>query len=220
LESSAYKTTYVVGQSINVIRGYKYTGVDPETGVGTVEDVNSDGVINNTEDYQVLGNKDPKFYGGLSNTFHYKGFTLDISFYFRKKPMQTGYLWRYYNPIGFMYNVTREMADNYWKQPGDNAKYPALTTVTSGDIYKSYFNYLSYSDFAYSDASYIRLQNVRLAYDFPTKWISTLGLSNLQLYVQGKNLFTITNYDSYDPEAGDVSVPALTSFTFGLNVTF
>ena len=112
------------------------------------------------------------------------------------------------------------MASNYWTTPGVDAKYPGLTTSSASDIYNAYYRYLSYSDAAYSNASYLRLQNVRLSYDFPQKAIRSLGMSAQQFYVQGKNLLTITDYDAYDPETGDASMPAVQSVVFGLNVTF
>jgi hypothetical protein len=61
---------------------------------------------------------------------------------------------------------------------------------------------------------------VRLAYDFDQKAIGRLGISALQLYVQGKNLVTITNYDAYEPETSVKAVPPTQSVVFGLNVTF
>lgn len=221
LESSSYYNTYVIGESLNLVRRYKYLGVDPETGCAMVEDVDGDGTITSRGDYQVLGKTDPDFYGGLTNTFRYKDFSLEFLLYFRKKPMQTGYFWRFYDSIGGTGNVTHEMANNYWKGPGDTtAKYPGLTTTRNSDIGYSYFYYLSYSDMAYSNGSYLKLQNLKLGYNLPKSITKKLGMSALQLYVQGRNLFTITNYDSYDPETGDASMPQLRQFTFGLNATF
>lgn len=220
LASSAYYNTYSIGQSVNVVRGYKYLGVNKETGLAEVEDLNRDGRIANADDYQNLGTRDPQFYGGLTNTFKYKNFTLDFSFYFRKKTMEYGYFWLYMYPIGVRKNVTKEMAANYWTTPGQEAKYPGLTTTSSSPQYNAFQRYFSYSDGAYSNGSYLRLQNVMLSYDFPRPWLSSLGISALRLYAQGKNLFTITDYDSYDPETSTAAVPSLRSFIFGLNVTF
>ena len=220
LENSGYYNTYEIGKSVNIIRGYKYLGVDNQTGLPVVQDQNGDGKISSNDDYVTLGSKDPKYYAGLTNTIQYKGFTLDFNLYYRNKPLEYGYLWIFYNPIGMSENVTREMAQNYWTTPGVDAKYPGLTTTSASDIYDAYYRYMSYSDAAFSTGSYLRLQNVRLAYDFQPKVISSLGISALQLYVQGKNLITITNYDSYDPETATNAMPPTQSVVFGLNVTF
>ena len=90
LESSADRTKYTIGKSINQVRMYKYTGVDNQTGLPTVEDVNGDGVINSNDDYQYLGTQDPKFYGGFNNTFTYRNLSLDVNFYFRNRQFQYG----------------------------------------------------------------------------------------------------------------------------------
>ncbi len=220
LESSAYNRRYALGESLHVVKGYNYLGVNNQNGLPMFEDVDNSGTLTSAGDYKVLGNLDPKFYGGLTNTLTYKGFTLDFSFYFRKKPMEYGYLWRYMYPIGMQYNVTKEMANNYWTTPGVDAKYPGLATTSSNPIANEYRMHMSNAQPAYSNGSYLRLKDVTFSYDFPAKWLSAVNMSALRLYIQGKNLFTITNFDSYDPETGDVSVPSLTSWVFGANLTF
>lgn len=220
LENSGYYNTYEIGKSVNVIRGYKYLGVNNQTGLPEVEDVNKDGKISSVDDYQSLGSKDPCYYAGLMNTIQWKGFTLNFNLYYRNKTNEYGYLWIFYYPIGMSENVTREMASNYWTTPGVDAKYPGLTTSSASDIYNAYYRYFSYSNAAYSTGSYLRLQNIRLSYDFQQKTVRALGMSALQLYVQAKNLFTITNYDAYDPETATNAVPPTQSVIFGMNITF
>ena len=218
LENSSYRNSYEIDKSINIVRRYKCLGIDEETGLAEIEDANGDGKLD-TQDYQDIGDTDPKIYGGMTNTFKFKGFTLDFTCFFRKVDCKIGYLWNFYSPIGNMANVTHDQADNCWKKPGDKAKYPGMTTSTSGDAYKNYFNYYSYSDAAYSNASFFRLNNVRLAYDFPTSLIARAHMSHLQVYVQGKNLILATKYDSLDPETG-TAVPPSKGVTFGLSATF
>ena len=219
LESSADRTKYTIGKSINQVRMYKYTGVDNQTGLPTVEDVNGDGVINSNDDYQYLGTRDPKFYGGFNNTFTYRNLSLDVNFYFRNRQFQYGYLYYYYNPIGWSNNVTHEMAENYWTTPGQDAKYPALTTTTKSEVYQKYYYHLGYSDFAFSSGSYIRLQNITLSYSCPESITGKLGISSLRVYLQAKNLKVWTNYDSYDPEIGQ-GVPLAREIVIGLNMSF
>ena len=220
LENSAYSRDYAIGESLNCIYAYKYLGVDPETGVGLVQDVNGDGEIDEENDYVVIGNTDPVFYGGLTNVLTYKNFTLDFTFYFRRKPKSTGILWVNYEPTGYQNNVTREVYENSWRTPGQTAKYPGLTTTASSDIGYSFTDLLSYSDFAYSDASYLRLQNIKLGYKLPEKLLNPLHISRAEIYVQARNLFTITKFDGYDPEADGWSLPTTSSFIFGIDLSF
>ncbi len=217
LESSAYSSTYIIGKSINLIRRYKYLGIDNQTGVPMFEDVNGDGKLTSA-DYQYLGDFDPKMYGGLNNTVKWNGFTLDVSFYFRIKPNQNGFYYSYDYPTGMMYNVLREWAQNSWTTPGVDAKYPGLTTTTSSDIYTATTK-LSSSDFGLSNGSYLKLSNIKLTYSLPRKLIRPAGIDNVSVYIQGNNLFTITGYDGYSPETANGYIPPLTSFSFGLNLS-
>ena len=80
------------------------------------------------------------------------------------------------------------------------------------------------------DGSYFRLQNLTLGYTMPNRWFKKTGISNFRVYVQGSNLFTLTNYSGYNPEvnrnASDplkpgedyCSYPLQRSFTIGLNI--
>ena len=220
LEYSAYKRTYAIGESLNCIYAYKYLGVDPETGVGIIQDVNGDGKIDYTNDRTVVGDRDPDFYGGLTNVLTYKNFTLDFTFYFRRKPKSIGILWVDYLPTGYQSNVIREVYENSWRTPGQEAKYPGLSTTTSSEVGKSFYSYLSYSDYAYSDASFIRLQNIKLGYKLPEKILNPLHISRAEVYVQARNLFTLTKFDSYDPEANGWRLPTTSSFIFGIDLSF
>src|SRR6202000_2425999 len=81
-----YKNLYAVGKSLFIHSSYRYTGVDPQTGVYTYQDVNKDGLIN-TLDKQLLKQITQNYFGGFQNAFSYKGFQLDIFIQFVK---QTG----------------------------------------------------------------------------------------------------------------------------------
>jgi len=217
LEMSAYASTYVIGESINLLKRYKYIGIDPETGIPQVEDTNNDGSIT-TADKQVMGDFDPDMYGGFNNTIKYKDLTLDISFYFRIKPNQNGFYSTFSYPGGMMYNVLRDYAQNHWSESNTNATYPGLTTTKSSPIYTAYNSYLSSSDYGLSTGSYSKLSNVKLTYNLPKTMLSKLKIDNASVYIQGKNLFYITGYDSYSIETGGSFIPPLSSFSFGLNI--
>lgn len=219
LSSSTYSNTYEVGKSINTYRRYEFDYVDPETGMPYVVDQNGDGVITAIGDYISYGTSDPSFYGGLGNTFSYKGFDLDIFFQFTKRPYGNGFLWNYYMPIGNMYNVPRFIMDEVWRSPEDPGTLPRLSTTTSGDFYSAYVNRYSYSTAIMDDLSFIRLKNLSLSYTFPAKVSEKLKLNNLRLYVLGQNLWTITGFKGFDPETGNTSTPLLKVYTLGLSVS-
>ncbi len=218
LSSSSYADTYVVGKSLNLAVGYHFTGF--ENGAATVEDANGDGVIspgiyeNELGDYKVLGSLDPKFYGGISNSFTYKRWQLDILFNFvNKKGYQlTGF-------PGMLGNIP-----DYSLNTGFTP-----STDYSSESYMSYTNYYMQSDAIFKDASFVRLRNLSISYSLPDRWTSRLKISDCRFYAKGQNLFTITSYKGYDPETpGTYSVtwgyfspamPPLRVFSLGIDVT-
>jgi hypothetical protein len=80
--------------------------------------------------------------------------------------------------------------------------------------------------------SYLRVQTVALGYSLPTKWINTVKLTRLRLYVSGQNLYVFTPYKGLDPEIGDINqnvflsnidlgrFPSPRTITFGINAEF
>ncbi|MGD1946816.1 MAG: hypothetical protein ACFB0A_11285 [Croceivirga sp.] len=80
----------------------------------------------------------------------------------------------------------------------------------------------------YGDRSFVRLQDVRLAYNFPEKLVDKLGVDKFRIYLTGKNLYTWTDWIGPDPELSDRAfdlgggraAPILTSYALGLNLTF
>ena len=73
------------------------------------------------------------------------------------------------------------------------------------------------------DASYFRLKNIEVGYNFPRKWLSNLRLENVRVYVSGQNLFTITDVPQIDPEnvnSQGWSYPQMKSFNAGISIQF
>lgn len=218
LASSAYASYYTVGQSLNLFRGYHYTGISDSTGVPQFEDRNKDGSLTSSNDYVNIGSLDPKFYGGMGNTFSYKNFSLDLFLQFAK---QDGYnaLRAYYFPVGYKVNLPTFLTEDYWTPTNPGASRPGLTTSASSPIGSAYLNRLYASNAAYSDASYIRLKTLSFSYQLPVKLIQKIRAQNILIYVQGQNLFTISPYKGLDPEVKNAT-PVLKTLTAGVKLTF
>ncbi|MGJ5641478.1 SusC/RagA family TonB-linked outer membrane protein [Formosa sp. S-31] len=189
LLSSSYANTYVLGESLNLAVGYHFLGM--ENGVATVEDVNKDGVIspgisnNGFGDYKVLGTLDPKFYGGLNNSFTYKNWQLDFLFNFVNKK---GYeLTRFPGMLGNIPDYALDLGFT-------------PTTDSSSESYASYRNYYMQSDAIFKDASFVRLRNLSISYSLPESWLQQAKISKFRIYAQGQNLLTFTSYRGLDPE--------------------
>jgi len=212
LANSTYASTYVVGHSLNPIRVYNFTGF--QNGIATVNDINKDGVItyglnaNGKGDLILDGDSDPRIYGGLNNSFSYKGFQLDILFQAVKRIAQRGDLSFAAYP-GRGYDI-----------PASLTGLPLKYSATSGTPATSAWSYYTNSDAAIQDASFIRLKNVSLAYHVPQEWAKRLKLSSAQVYLHGQNLLTFTKYKGLDPETLSNNLPPLKMLIAGIQVTF
>lgn len=218
LASSSYASRYEIGESVNVVRGYRFTGVNPENGMAMVEDLNRDGAYNPGNDYQALGNLDPRFFGGFSNTFRYGNFELDIFFDFIRKPLEYGYLDVFPPPIGGRANVKRSWATDYWTEPGQHALRPRPTSSATTAAGRNYFDVYGNSDVAFEDASYMRLRNAALSYNLPARLKKYLKLRDMKVYVHGQNLLTFTRYGGLDPETPRLA-PPLKTIVAGIRLT-
>jgi TonB-linked SusC/RagA family outer membrane protein len=198
LASSADAVSYEVGQSIRMIKGFKFTGVNPTTGIPEFLDVNKDGVINSPLDYMVLGETLPAFYGGLSNQFVYKNLSLDVFFQFVKQEAPTVDWGPLVAVPGTMNNKDLSALDR-WQKSGDLTGIPRPSATTANAANTAYRNFFRSSDAAWGDASYIRLKNLSLVYDL-SSLVSRWKLKGASVYVQGQNLLTFTDYKGLDPE--------------------
>ena len=206
------------GRSLGGFYGYIANGVDPETGLMMYEDLNGDGRISSS-DRTYIGDPNPDFTFGMTNTFSYKGFNLSIF-------LQGAYGNDIFNASRMetegMYdgkNQTTKVLDR-WRIPGQ---------IT--DMPKAGWN-MRNSTYFVEDGSYIRVKDISLSYDIRGKWMKKLGISKVQPYFTASNLITFTHYSGMDPEVnqwgnnGHVqgidwgTYPHCKSYVFGLNVEF
>ena len=214
LAGSTYASQYVIGEPLDIHLVYHFTGIDPQTGIYQFEDYNGDGALTSLEDRQRKVNTNPDYFGGLNNSLSYKNWQLDFLFQFVKQ-------------LGFNYNgsgVVPGAGNNQpvsnldsW-QPGETDGVQKYTAGFNDEAVNAYYSYYTYSDAAFSDASFIRLKNLSLAYTLPHTWMKE---ANCRLYLQGQNLFTITNFNGADPENQSFGkLPPLRVMTMGVQLNF
>ena len=217
LATSGYASVFVVGQPLTIQRVYHMIGVNDTTGLYQFAD--SKGAPTYTPSYQddrtVIINTAPAFYGGFQNSFQYKGLSLDIFFQFVKQKGKNIF-GSFPGMSGLMTNIPVSFL-NRWQKPGDIKPYQRVSQ-TGGDAYRAFGN-AKQSDFAYSDASFIRLKNLAISYQLPTRWKQKMHVENCRIYLQGQNLLTITKYNGVDPESKDYGLPPMRIFTAGFQVT-
>jgi TonB-linked SusC/RagA family outer membrane protein len=181
-----------------------------------------------------VGSVIPDFVGGFNTGLRYKGFEFNTLFtytiggniYDGSGKRQLG--------IVTDWNIRQDIADR-WRKPGDIARYPRLTMNTG--VYDGLSSEWQYNSTMFlHDASFLRLREATLAYNFSTKFNDRIGIKNARVFVTGMNLLTFTKYPGGDPEIArdfenaqdrnlSVNITYLTapqqkSITFGINVGF
>lgn len=179
------------------------------------KDINGDGKIDEKDRVRYGYTDVPQVFYGFSLGGSYKGFSLSVLFQGAAKvsKMLSSYTaFAFYNN-GNMYEHQR----NRWTPENPSVNNPRFTTKAAG----SSNNSLS-STYWQRDASYLRLKNVELSYNLPTKVVRSIGLEELRIFLNGQNLLTFDKLDVIDPEAygNGVAYPLQRSFSAGINIKF
>lgn len=179
-----------------------------------------DGQVDATYDRVVLGSQIPKYSFGFSGGVNFRGF--DASVLLQGITGVTGRLqgyasWAFYNTTG---NIQRWQFEDRWTEqnPNPHAAYPRVETIPNTGVPNTLL-----SSFWTLDGSYLRIKNVQVGYTLPAALSQRLRLERARFYVSGDNLHTFSHYrEGWDPElnGGASFYPILTTYSFGLNVSF
>ena len=208
---------YQVGHSAGEFYAVRYLGVDPRDGKQMWLDKND----NVTKDYNEAENsvmtgksQYAPWTGGFGTTLRWKGLSLQLDFnWAADKWMMNNDQYFLCNAatIGSSYNQSVEML-NVWTKPGDQTWYPNATEQVQFD------------DRLIEDASYMRLKNLTVAYTLPKKWMDAARLQAVTFHFTGRNLWTVTKYNGYDPEPQtnmyQFAYPNTRQYELGVEVTF
>ncbi len=211
-----------VGEPISFFYGREVTGFD-DTGRFTYRDVNNDGVIDDENDRTRIGSPHPDFTYGINLTAEYKGF--DVSMFFSGSQGNDAYNYeKIFTDFPTFFNGNRSVRVlDSWTPTNTNATLPALSqTITNSETQpNSYF---------VEDASFLRMKNLQIGYTFSDQIAESIGMDLFRIYIQGTNLFTITDYEGFDPEVisnDNLSLgvdfntfPLSQIFTIGINTKF
>ena len=187
------------------------------------QDLNNDGIINGS-DRTIIGRAQPKFFGGITNTFGYKGLQLTVF-------MQGVYGSSVLNLLapertdvsGASGNQFATVLDRWTPTNPSNTVPRALLASVSPNIISSYM---------IENGSFLRFKTITLAYNLPPALLGRIGLGSIRLYVTGQNLITLNQYSGYDPEVNTFSqsnlsvntdygaYPTAKTILGGLNISF
>jgi TonB-linked SusC/RagA family outer membrane protein len=187
-----YKTDGIVQASDDLTSIPKPSWTRTETvlpGDRKYVDAGGDPTVINDDDRVVLGDAQPKFTFGFTNTFAWQGFDLVVL-------VQGTYGNKLYNAIvsqlevpmlsGNVLGVIRDR----WTITNPSGEVPRAQNAPNVLVTDRYVE----------DASYLRLKNVTLGYTLPKDWTRRLRLERARIFVTGQNLLTLTNYSGFDPE--------------------
>ena len=208
LETSSYANSLVIGYPVTVRKYLDYLGVDTATGIYKLNGINL------TTDRTQVRDLGQRLYGGLQNTFIYKGWSLDLFFHFVQ---QDGLSSINFVVPGARSNQTVLVLDR-WQNKGDITDIQKFSTTGAAATQFSFYS--NFSSARVVNASFIRLKNVSLSYQFDKKLIEKFKVESLKVYLQGQNLLTFTPYEYGDPETLSYYTLPLRMLSTGIQVIF
>jgi len=218
-----------VGKDLGVYYDYVYDGVwktseaadatklgGRKPGQIRVKDLNGDGVIDSNNDKQIVGKTRPDWSGGITNTFNYQNIELSFFIYSRwgfKVNAGSANLGGLYQSRKLDYWIAGVNENAEYYSPGSNGVNADLYSTSQG----------------YQDGSFVKMRNISVGYNFTPKQLNKVGLTNLKVYAQVMNPFTIyskckildtdlTNYDNNTTATGTETTTK--GLVFGINVGF
>ena len=216
---SEYVVRMTPGQPLSQFWGYTAKGVDPETGMIIYEDYNGDGKVN-VADKHYIGDANPLFTAGLTNTISWKG--LNLSFLLTSSVGNDIYNASKIEMIG-MYTGGNQIKDvvRRWRIPGQITDIPKAGELDN----------LRASTRWIEDGSYLKVKNITLSYDITHPALKKANINRIQPYITLDNMITFTNYTGYDPEMSQYTsatsmgidwgtYPCVKTVLFGVNVEF
>jgi TonB-linked SusC/RagA family outer membrane protein len=228
-----------IGHPVSTFYGYTLDGIfqtaaeaaaSGQTGaqIGRFKwkDINGDKKIDDL-DKGVIGDPNPDFVFGVNLAVNYKNFVLSMFLQGTIGNEIFDYTRYFTDFFGFNGNRSERMLYDSWTPTRTNAKLPLLDVTDNYSFVPSSYYVV--------DGSYLRCKVLQLGYKLPTAFLQKHKLSNVRLYLQAQNLFTITGYEGLDPALGTRSngnapdayfgidggnYPVSRVFTFGLNLAF
>jgi hypothetical protein len=213
IEDSPYASLYEVGSPLSIQRMYVWKGVDPQTGLHVLDDLDDNGSFDD-KDRVFASPLAPKYYGGIMNTLRFKGLEMSFLIQFSKQTGQNEYI----NYPGNSRDNQPVNAMNRWKEEGDVTNVAKFSTDFS--LSGFYSVYLLNSSYNTVDASFLKLKTISISYTFRNSTLNKLKLRQARIFAQGQNLLVVSDFIGFDPETGARTLPQLRMITGGIDLKF
>ncbi|EIM75711.1 TonB-dependent receptor plug [Nitritalea halalkaliphila LW7] len=202
----------------------EYIGVNPATGRPMwLDRFGNRTYLPIADDRVYLGSNLAPMFGGLNNTFTFKGFELTAFFTYEMGAVVTDGQYNFLRENGtrLTLNALRSVNDRAWTQPGDLTDIPRNITANGGQEVRSQGR--NFGSATLLNADFIRLAQLTFAYNFKPSTLRGIGLTRARVFAQGVNLLTIADFPGYDPEfvgAGTGQLPLTRNVTLGVQIGF
>lgn len=171
-----------VGQPLGAFHARRFLGVDPATG---------DAIYSASA--EIVGSPHPTYTGGLTNTFRLGNFDLNVFLQFSHGAEVFNAMRLFSDAGGYYFDNQFRHVLNRWREPGDITDVPRASYDGSSGARTISSRFIE-------DGSYVRLQDLRLAWRVPATMSQRLRLRETSLFVSGRNLHTWTDYMGYTPD--------------------
>lgn len=211
--------TYLLYNATGIFRSQDDIDKNPHLSVAQpgdliYQDFDGDGFITANDRVRSKYGNIPEITYGILLNGEYKNF--DISMVFAGQSHVSQYVLPESGTVGNFYS---SWADNRWSPSNVNGSFPRVDTRASASVNGGQYS----NTFWLNDASFLRLKNIELGYNFSPEWLGRIRMNAARLYVNGFNLFTITKVKDYDPEGDSGSgqfYPQQRIINVGVNLRF
>ena len=191
--NNPFTTAFEVGYPIWYFRGYKYLGVDHDSGQPMFEDAAGETLVGNKVtdgDRKYIGKGIPDYTYGLTLNLDYKGFDLSV---YGTGTIGNDIMNMFYQADSNMRNSLRYFYENAWTESNKDAKVPSCISVANSWPFWA-------SSGAMFDGSYFKIKQIQLGYSLPSSLTKKILINRARVYVSIDDYFTFTKYPGFDPE--------------------
>lgn len=211
-----------VGRNFNSYYLFTWMGVNPSDGLPQwLDSAGKPTSALTSAKKEFAGKPQPDGFGSITTFFSFRGFDLSAMLYYQYGfQIYASEMSSLMNDGTTPYNNQLKEALNFWRKPGDITPNPRRFLNNFSDLG-------TYTSTRYLyDGDELRLQNITLSYQFPTKLISNLFIRQLRIYAQGNNLKVWSKYKGADPNdlsiygSSNFAYPSQRSYSLGINASF
>lgn len=183
---------------------------DSQPGFVKIRDINGDGAIT-ADDRTIIGQRDPKWLWGMTNTFAYDNLRLSVFIHGVHGVTKENEL---FQDTSSSSGVRRNVILKNWWTPDNPTNEFYANNVDAG-------SQQGFRAPLYQEAGFVRLKDVTLSYDLSSRLTEKIGLGRLTFYFTGRNLLTLTDWEESDPEldSGRGTIPLQKEYVFGITLS-